>query len=58
MCAVLLGVTGASALGGSSLASRLSAHTGRIYRVAGGLLALSGAAEIYYYAYGFPEVTL
>ena len=58
MCAVLLGVTGASALGGSSLASRLSAHTGRIYRVAGGLLALSGAAEIYYYAYGFPEVAL
>ena len=58
MCAVLLGVTGASALGGSSLASRLSAHTGRIYRVAGGLLALSGVAEIYYYAYGFPEVAL
>lgn len=58
MCAVLLGVTGASALGGSSLASRLSAHTGRIYRVAGGLLALSGVAEIYYYAYGFPEVML
>jgi cytochrome c-type biogenesis protein len=58
MCTVLLGVTGASALGGSSLATRLSAHTGRIYRLAGGLLALSGVAEIYYYAYGFPEVTL
>jgi cytochrome c-type biogenesis protein len=57
MCTVLLCVTGASALGGSSLATRLSAHTGRIYRLAGGLLALSGVAEIYYYAYGFPEVT-
>jgi cytochrome c-type biogenesis protein len=58
MSAVLLGVTGASALGGSSLAARLSAHTGRIYRVAGALLALSGVAEIYYYAVGFPEVAL
>ena len=56
MSTVLAVVTGATALGGASVATALSAHTGRIYRVAGGLLAVSGAAEIYYFLYGFPEV--
>jgi cytochrome c-type biogenesis protein len=54
--AVLIGVTGVAALGGSSVLSTLSGYTDRIYRVAGGLLALSGVAELYYYVYGFPEV--
>jgi cytochrome c-type biogenesis protein len=56
MSAVLVVVTGVSAVGSSSLVSALAGHTERIYRVAGGLLALAGAAELYYYAYGFPEV--
>jgi cytochrome c-type biogenesis protein len=45
-----------SAVGSSSVVSALAGYTERIYRVAGGLLALSGVAELYYYAYGFPEV--
>jgi len=53
---VLIVVTGVSAVGSSSLVSALAGHAERIYRVAGGLLALSGATELYYYAYGFPEV--
>ncbi|AXG05344.1 cytochrome C biogenesis protein [Haloplanus rubicundus] len=56
MSTVLVVVTGVSAVGSSSLVSALAGHAERIYRVAGGLLALSGAAELYYYAYGFPEV--
>jgi len=56
MSAVLVVVTGVSAIGGSSVLSVLSGYTERIYRVAGALLALSGVAELYYYAYGFPEV--
>jgi cytochrome c-type biogenesis protein len=53
---VLVGVTAVVALGGSSILSTLRANTGRIYRAAGALLALSGATEVYYYLYGFPEV--
>jgi cytochrome c-type biogenesis protein len=49
-------VTGVSAVGSSSLVSALAGYAERIYRAAGALLALSGAAELYYYAYGFPEV--
>ncbi|MFD1640991.1 cytochrome c biogenesis CcdA family protein [Halohasta litorea] len=56
MSVVLVVLTVVSALGGSSVATRLSRHTGRIYRLSGGLLVLSGIAEIYYYFYGFPEV--
>jgi cytochrome c-type biogenesis protein len=56
MSTILAVVAGATALGGASCASVLSSYTGRIYRVAGGLLAASGAAEIYYYLYSFPEV--
>lgn len=56
MSLVLSTLTVAAALGGSSLASSLRRHTGRIHRIAGGLLALSGVAEIYYYFYGFPEM--
>jgi len=56
MSAVLAVVTGVTALGGASVAAVLSGYTGRIYRVAGGLLAVSGVAEIYYFFYGFPEV--
>lgn len=56
MSAVLAVVTGASAVGSSSVLSALSGYAERIYRTAGVLLALSGAAELYYYAYGFPEV--
>jgi cytochrome c-type biogenesis protein len=53
---VLVAVTAVVALGGSSILSTLRANTGRIYRAAGALLALSGAAEVYYYLFGFPEV--
>jgi cytochrome c-type biogenesis protein len=56
MGTILAAVTGATALGGASITATLSAYTGRIYRVAGGLLAASGLAEIYYFFYGFPEV--
>ncbi|MBB6647068.1 cytochrome c biogenesis CcdA family protein [Halobellus ruber] len=56
MGTVLAAVTAATALGGVSITTALSAYTGRIYRVAGGLLAASGIAEIYYFFYGFPEV--
>lgn len=51
---VLSVLTGASAVGGSSVVSALNGYTGHIYRVAGVLLAVSGLAELYYYAYGFP----
>ncbi|WP_311172169.1 cytochrome c biogenesis CcdA family protein [Halobellus ordinarius] len=56
MSAILAVVTGVTALGGASITTTLSAYTARIYRIAGGLLAVSGAAEIYYFFYGFPEV--
>ncbi|SFR69189.1 cytochrome c-type biogenesis protein [Halogeometricum rufum] len=56
MSSVLMVVTSATALGGSSLTTVLSAHTRTIYRAAGVLLAVSGVAEMYYYFYGFPEV--
>jgi cytochrome c-type biogenesis protein len=56
MTVMLFGVSLAAAVGGSSAASVLGDHTGAIYRVAGGLLACSGVAEIYYYFRGFPEV--
>jgi cytochrome c-type biogenesis protein len=57
MTVMLFGVSVAAAIGGSSAASVLGDHTGAIYRIAGGLLACSGLAEIYYYYFrGFPEV--
>ena len=58
MSVVMVGVTSASALAGSSVTSFLGKYAQRIYRVAGVLLVLSGTAEIYYYFYGFPEVVL
>ncbi|ELZ25088.1 cytochrome c biogenesis protein [Halosimplex carlsbadense 2-9-1] len=54
MAVVMVTVTVTVALTGTALVGRLSRHTGRIYRVAGALLALSGVTEIYYYRYGFP----
>jgi len=56
MSVVLIVLTVLSALGGSSVATQLSQHTHTIYRLSGGLLVVSGVAEIYYYFYGFPEV--
>ncbi|MFC6873513.1 cytochrome c biogenesis CcdA family protein [Halobellus marinus] len=56
MSAVLVAFTCVTALGGSSLTAALRSHTQTIYRIAGVLLVCSGAAEIYYYVYGFPEV--
>jgi cytochrome c-type biogenesis protein len=56
MSVVLVVVTVGSALGGASLAARISKHTKTIYRLSGGLLVGSGIAEIYYYFHGFPAV--
>jgi len=56
MSTVLVAFTCVTALGGSSITATLRAHTQTIYRIAGALLVFSGAAEIYYYFYGFPEV--
>jgi len=56
MSAVLAVLTSAAAVGGSSVVSSLSGYTEHVYRVAGALLAASGLAELYYYAYGFPAV--
>jgi len=56
MSVVLIAVTVGSALGGASLVSTISRHTNTIYRASGGLLVVSGIAEIYYYFYGFPAV--
>lgn len=56
MTVVMAVITGASALGGTTLSTVLASHTGKIYRVAGLFLILSGLAEIYYYYYGFPAV--
>jgi cytochrome c-type biogenesis protein len=56
MTVVMAIITGASALGATTLSTVLAKHTGRIYRVAGVLLVLSGLAEIYYYLYGFPPI--
>ena len=56
MSTVLVAFTCVTALGGSSLTATLRSRTQTIYRIAGGLLVLSGAAEVYYYFYGFPEV--
>lgn len=55
MGSVMLVVAGLS-VAGSSLIGRIGRHAGRLYRVAGGLLVLSGVAEIYYYLEGFPAV--
>jgi cytochrome c-type biogenesis protein len=55
MGSVMLVVAGLS-VAGSSLVERLGRHTGRLYRLAGGLLVVSGLAEIYYYVRGFPAV--
>jgi cytochrome c-type biogenesis protein len=56
MSVVLIVLTVASALGSASLVSKLSQHTDTIYRLSGGLLVVSGIAEIYYFVYGFPAV--
>ena len=56
MGTILAVVTGVTALGSTSITSKLNAYTEQIYRIAGGLLAVSGVAEIYYFFYGFPEV--
>lgn len=56
MSVVLIILTVASALGSASVVSKLSKHTNRIYRLSGGLLVVSGIAEIYYFVYGFPPV--
>ncbi|SEG64200.1 cytochrome c-type biogenesis protein [Halobellus limi] len=56
MGTVLAVFTCVTALGGSSITATLRSHTRTIYRIAGGLLVCSGAAEIYYYFYGFPGV--
>ncbi len=56
MSVVLIVLTVASALGSASLVSKLSQHTETIYRLSGGLLVVSGIAEIYYFVYGFPAV--
>jgi cytochrome c-type biogenesis protein len=56
MSTVLAAFTCVTALGGSSITAALRSHTQTIYRIAGALLVVSGAAEIYYYFYGFPEV--
>ncbi|MFW5935056.1 MAG: cytochrome c biogenesis CcdA family protein [Halolamina sp.] len=55
MGAVMVTLTGLAAVGGTSVVSRLAGRAARIQRVAGGLLALSGVAQVYYYVYGFPE---
>lgn len=56
MGSVMVTLTGLAAVGGTSLVSRLSGRAAGIQRVAGGLLALSGVAQVYYYVYGFPEL--
>lgn len=56
MSTILAVVTGVTALGGASITTILTAYADRIYRIAGGLLAASGIAEIYYFFYGFPGV--
>ncbi|OYR81591.1 hypothetical protein DJ71_13275 [Halorubrum sp. E3] len=56
MSSMLAVFTCVTSLGGSSITATLRSHTRTIYRIAGGLLVCSGAAEIYYYFYGFPEV--
>lgn len=54
MTVMMAAITGASALGGTTISSVLAKHTNTVYRVAGVLLVASGLAEIYYYFYGFP----
>lgn len=49
MSAMLVAITGLVALGRDRLLRRLSASTGRVQRVAGGLLALAGVVQIAYY---------
>lgn len=56
MGVVMVTLTSLAAVGGTSVVGRLSGRTAQIQRIAGGLLALSGVAEVYYYVYGFPTV--
>jgi cytochrome c-type biogenesis protein len=56
MSTILAAVTGVTALGSASITTKLNAYTEQIYRIAGGLLAVSGIAEMYYFFYGFPGV--
>lgn len=53
MAVLMIAVTVAVALGRDGLLRRLSGETGRITRVAGALLALAGAAQIYLYVFDF-----
>lgn len=55
MGSVMLGVAVVSVFGSTTL-RRLGGYTGRLHRVTGVLLALSGVAQVYYYFYGFPAV--
>lgn len=53
MAVLMVAVTVLSALGKAGMVRRLSRDTGRISRVAGVLLAVAGAAQIYLYVFDF-----
>jgi cytochrome c-type biogenesis protein len=51
MSVMMIGVTGLASVGRDQVLRRLSASTGRIQRVAGGLLVLAGVAQVVYWLY-------
>jgi cytochrome c-type biogenesis protein len=53
MAVMMVAVTLLAALGRVSLLRHLSGQTGRVSRVAGGLLVLAGVAQIYLYVFDF-----
>mgnify|MGYP000258736458 CR=1 FL=1 len=56
MSVIMMAVTSASALSGSSFASTLGQYSGTIYRASGVLLVLSGLVQITYYVVGIPDL--
>lgn len=53
MAVLMILLTTLVAVGRDGLVNRLSANTGRVTRVAGGLLVLAGVAQIYVYLFRF-----
>ena len=58
MSLVMVAVSVAAGLGRGALLRRLSAHTGRIERVAGLLLAVAGLAQVYLFLFEFDGLRL
>lgn len=58
MSTVMVGITVAAGLGREAILRRISRETGRIERIAGGLLVLAGIAQLYFFLFRFGGLEL